>query len=243
MKSFKYFFSPDYSKIDSKQLSATLNAAIKGLSIKPAKKAEDVVKEVVQSAKSISNEKGVYQILKKSLIDGGCTRCQASKIVKKVHIEMQPRPFLEVMAKFSAGLKNVTTNLNTLQRWNVLELSVIASKIGSAIPAFNQVIFPMDSTIKVLAWSTGGLFTLDAMVKFISAQRDLGKITDTSELKEATQKRNKTLAEFLCAGVEITEAALPVLAAFSIISVGPPTLIAMAIFSKGFGLANNLIFS
>lgn len=233
---FKYWASPfDTKRIDQGILSQSLNDALNNLRIpnkRRKKNAEEITKEVMETAKSAKNHAEFYKVLKTSLKNQGYTDFQVEKFIEKAKINIKSRPLMEVLNKLCSTSSNFGTNLITLQKWKLVNLAELASNIGSQMPLLRPLfVYSIESTVKFFSVSGQAINSMNAIYNLGKIQFKIMKSQSDKSLEGMFLKRKQALWDIAANGTDLVNTVLPIF-----VSLNPPILIGMALITKGTGL-------
>jgi hypothetical protein len=170
---------------------------------------------------------------------------KVEKIVNQVIIKQQSRPIIQILTMASFTVAESLSNLMTLKRWGILDLSQIAAQIGGQSKVFLFVVNLGAATVLrgfVIAGQT--LSVGQASYRIITNRMEYYRLkkVDQSDLEEKSEsieeKKEKSYKELrnsvldlLSSGTELTAIVIPL-----VFAVNPPVLIALAIVTKSTGL-------
>lgn len=206
-------------------------ALLKSLTLNLCKEqAAQICKEVLNQ-ETFSSKGQVLEALQVSLENQGYQTQIAQALAESVIIKQKARPITLLFAMVCFTAADLAGNLQTLKKWGIADLSVIAAQVGQTKILMFVFKFGAETVLSTVVCA--GLFvsageaayrTVVHAVKHYQAVEIKDKEKVYKELKEA-------LLDLAANGVDLISVATPLL-----FTLNPPVLVALAIFAKGTGL-------
>ena len=204
---------------------------------KQQKRAKGVFRDVMVE-KDFNSKGEVLESIRGSLENHGYTSPKAQQIAERVFIQQKSRPALVVLSMVCFTVADLGSNLMTLKKWGILDLSKLAAQIGGQSRIFLFVFKLGAETVLGTVASVALIFAAsDASYRIYVNTRKYyyakaNPILALPGEKEEAYKglRNATL-DLISSGVDLVSAATPLL-----FTLNPPVVVALAIIAKGTGL-------
>lgn len=203
------------------------------LKIKAKKNATEIVKEILEGKKEHYCELDVLISVKEQLLVNGYSFEEGEglfeELKKELVIQKTSRPLIQRLYMVCFTLADLGTNLETLQKWQFINLANISAKIGSQSPVFAFVIKAGSDTVLGVIGSAGLVLVLgEAVWNSAKEGRKYFNEMDEEEKKKALKNFKKHLVEILVAGTDLVSTAAPI-----ILVLTPQTVLILAIVAKG----------
>jgi hypothetical protein len=201
------------------------------------KLARDIFDEVM--AKEAYHSKGeVIDAIKASLISHGYNQKKAKQVAARVIVKQKVDSPVKLFYMACFTVADLGGNILTLKKWNILDLSKLAATIGSQSRVFMFVINLGADTVLGVIGSAGIAVALgEASYKaMIHASKLYSTATTMKEKDEAYKELRNAFIDIAGGVTDLVATAAPLFFALN-----PPTLIALALVSKGTGLVCFLI--
>ncbi len=194
--------------------------------------ANEVFKEVM-SVEKYHSKGEVRDAIRVSLSNHGYSNARQINILAgQVMIEQKARPITQSLYMFCFTIADLGSNILSLQKWHILELSQLAATIGSQSRVFMFFIeLGADTVLGGIAIAGLVLTVGEASYQAIIHGIELYKAVSEEDKKNASKELRKALLHFVAAGVELTAASLPL-----VFALNPLTVVGLAIFAKGTGV-------
>jgi hypothetical protein len=190
-------------------------------------------------AKEAYHSKGeVIEAIKVSLTNHGYTPKKAQVIAERVIVKQKADSPVKVFYMACFTIADLGGNILTLKKWNILDLSHLAAAIGSQSRIFMFVINLGTDTVLGVIGSAGLVLTVgEASYRAIIHARKLySTATNTQNQDKASKELRNALIDLVGGVTDLAATATPL-----IFALNPPTLIALALVSKGTGLVCFLV--
>lgn len=208
--------------------------------------AKIILTEVLQQ-ENYSNTEEVRAAIEDTLQEYSFNEAEAIRIARAVQIQNKSRSFVAVISTACFTIVELAGNALTLQKWGIVNLSVLTAELGNRVPIFVLITkIGAERVMGILA--VGGLTILfgDAALRsgkafyYVVVNKPSGinmPPNKEEERKKAIQEMKSALFEMTTVGVQLGVAAAPLL-----FTLNPATALGLGIFAKGTGLICALVF-
>ena len=235
-KNIMFWINP-FSKesLDQTILLDSLKSSLSA-SYKEQKLAKGVFRNVM--AEKDFNSKGeVLESIRVILENHGYTSPQAQQIAERVFIQQKSRPTLVVLSMVCFTVADLGSNLMTLKKWGILDLSKLAAQIGGQSRIFlfvfklgaETVLGTVASVALIFAASDASYRIYVNTRKYYHAKAN--SILALGEKEEAYKGLRNATLDLISSGIDLVSVAAPLL-----FTLNPPAVVALAIIAKGTGL-------
>lgn len=157
----------------------------------------------------------------------------AKKLAERIIVKQKGDSPLHLFCTACETLSDLSDNIFTLQKWNILDLSHVAAAIGSQSRAFMFVIdlgaekvFGVIGSVCLIL--TIGETSYQAIIQTIKV---FSATTKPEEKEKAYKELRNALLDLMSGVTDLAATAAPL-----IYTLNPPALVALALVSKGTGL-------
>lgn len=229
--------------IDQKVLQESINSSLSAL--RPIKRKNSTQKKLAKQifieviAKEAYHSKNeVIEAVKASLIKHGYTSSEAEQVVEHVIIQQKSDSLVKVFYMACFTLADLGSNILTLKNWNILDFSHLATVIGSQSRVSMFVIdLGMDTVLGVIASAGLVLAIGEASYRaIVNTQKIYATTISSKTTNKAHEELQDALIDLTSGVVDLAATAAPLF-----FTLNPPTLIALALVSKGTGVMFFLI--
>ena len=173
----------------------------------------------------------VLNVIKLTLQKEGYSAEKAEQVAKRILVSQKSRPRIELFYMACFTVADIGSSILTLQKWHLLTLSKVAANIGSQSRIFLFVI-DLGADMVLGSVASAGLILVIGELSHRAILHGMEYYSVNGKEKEvAYQKLSKDLMEILTNALDLAATASPL-----IFTLSPPTLVALALISKGTGL-------
>ncbi len=245
-KNLIYWANP-FSKqtLDQDELRKSLQESVEFVLNQNISKSEtetivDSVFKAVMNKDGYYNKTQVRKALKASLqthqidVDERVKKVKIKAIISKIRIQQKSRSWIQHLCMACSTIEGLNGNIQTLQKWGIVDLALYVAKIGKQSPVFLFIIkLGADKIFSVVACIGLAVSLSSATYKAIKSYQESGRVGITSEQKEKANKElREAMFDIASSGTDLICIAVPLL--FPVYSI--PAMIAMALIAKGTGL-------
>lgn len=229
--------------IDQEVLQKSIDSSLSAshLNTNDIKKQKKLAKQIfieVMAKETYHSKSEVLEAIKVSLTNHGYTPIKAKQVAERVIVKQKTDSPVKIFYMACFTVADLGSNILTLKKWNILDLSSLAATIGSQSRVFMFVAKVGADTVLGIVASAGLILVVgEASYRIIVNAR---KIYSTATPRDNTDQAYKELrSAFIDLVGGVTDLAATTAPLF--FALNPPALIALALVSKGTGLVCFLI--